>query len=151
MQNNHTVTLQLQQQEKCAGCPKNCNEPLFKLFSMKSNRIDLSTDNKQYQLIDGDHLLANKLKIGQLIVLNIDDSDLFRSSALLYFLPLLLILIGVSVGHFVGKWLGLLTDLSALMGLVIGLFTVVFIFKNKIMLKHLKFRPKVTILRPEGT
>ena len=39
MQNNHCVTLELQRQAKCAGCPSHCNEPLFKLFSMKTKNI----------------------------------------------------------------------------------------------------------------
>jgi len=150
-QNNHTVTLQLKKQQKCAGCPSNCNEPLFKLFSVANNRFDLSSNNSQYHLIDSENLLNKQLHQGQMLKLLIDDSDLLVSSVMLYLLPLLLCLIGTTLGHYGGKLWALNTDLSALMGLLLGLLVVVVVFRNKMIKKHLKFRPKVTILSIKGT
>lgn len=147
MQNSHTVTLQLQQQKNCKGCPSNCNEPLIKLFSLKSNRFKLSLNDNQYTLIDADNLLDEQLVKGQMLALKIDDSDLLTSSAVFYFFPLLLCLIGVVVGHFFAIMFSLNPDLTALFGLVSGLLLVVYLFRNKRFKKYLKFRPKVTILR----
>jgi positive regulator of sigma E activity len=151
MQNNHCVTLELQRQAKCAGCPSHCNEPLLKLFSMRTNQFQLSLNSPEYTLVDSDNMFLGNLSEGQKVALKIDEVDLLKSSALLYLVPLLVCLLGAFIGHFAGQLSHLNADLTALLGLFVGLFVVAAAFKNKLMKKHLKFRPKVTISRIQGT
>ncbi len=150
-QNDHTVTLKLHQQEKCAGCPSNCNEPLFKLFSMKNNQFDLSLNDSQYAVVDASEKLIQNATPDQLITLKIEDSDLLKSSFVLYLLPLFFGLFGTTLGHYIGQYLKVSSDLSALAGLLLGLMVVVMLFNKKVLKKHLKFMPKVTISIIDGT
>ncbi len=150
-QGRHSVTLQLQKTEKCAGCTGNCNKPLFNLFSMKTNVFILNPNQKKYQINDQDRLLSQKLPLGYLIGVHISEHDLYKYSGLLYLFPLLLCVIMLSVGHYVGKWLGLPTDLTALMGLFLGFAMVYLMMRVDLLVKYLKIRPVVTILDKQGT
>ncbi len=144
--NDHTIVLKLIQTEKCAGCPANCNKPLIDLFGLRKNLFVLSKDNPQYQLIDSDDVIGRAVVLEQLINISIDEKDLMFSSAWLYLLPLILCLIGIVAGHYIGLLLTVSSDLSALLGFVVGLGFSWLFLRRKISTKHLKFRPKVTIL-----
>lgn len=150
-QGKHSVTLQLQKTEKCAGCTSNCNKPLFNLFSMKKNVFTLSQNHQNYQINDQDQLLNKKLSLGHLIGIHISEQDLYLFSGLLYLLPLLLCIGTLSAGHFVGMWLNISSDLTALAGLLLGLGLAYLIMHNDLLMRHLKFRPIVTILDNKGT
>lgn len=143
---NHTVFLKLVQAEKCAGCPVNCNKPLINLFALRKNLFTLSSNNPSYQLIDDNKLFSEPNLLDQLVNIKIDTHDLMKSSALLYLVPLLICLIFLTLGHFLGAiWL-LSTDLTALLGFMFGLLMAYLFTSRKNSQKHLKFRPKVTIL-----
>ena len=148
---NHAVTLNLLKAENCAGCPSNCNEPLIDLFSLRKNQFSLSLNNPKYDLIDEDSLLSLPLIKNQVVLLKINSQDLFKSSGLLYLLPLVLCLTCLAMGHYCGKLLGINTDVTALLGLISGLVLVVLLTKSKLMSRYMKFRPKVTIFNNSGT
>ncbi|MEZ5472966.1 MAG: SoxR reducing system RseC family protein [Marinicella sp.] len=150
-QGRDSVTLQLQKVEKCAGCTGNCDKPLINLFSMKKSVFILSHNHTNYQIDDKAGLLSQKLSLGQLLVIHISDRDLSTFSGLLYLLPILLFIATLSAGHYVGKWLGLETDLTALFGLLLGFCLVFLIMKSNLIAQHLKIRPLVTILGVNGT
>jgi len=143
---NHSVVVKLVQAEKCVGCPANCNKPLINLFSLRKNLFTLSKKNRDYQLIDNDDLLLKPGLLDQLISIKIDTNDLMKSSALLYLSPLLTCLLFLSIGHMLGVYWEVSTDLMALIGFMLGLLTVYFLARRKNTQQHLKFRPKVTIL-----
>lgn len=145
-QQPRSLTLQLVRFEKCAGCPKHCNEPLFDLFGLKKNTFTLSANDPRYQLIDNRHKLSQTDLEGQLLSLSIDHNDLLKSSALLYLLPLLICLLCLMAGHYLGSVAGLNNDLFALFGLLLGLGLVYVLSQAEFISRSLKFRPKVTIL-----
>ena len=144
--NNHIIVLQLEQTEKCADCPANCNKPLIDLFGLRKKLFTLSNNNNHYQLQDPNQLIGGDVELQQLIHLNIDQNDLMTSSAWLYLLPLVFCLIGVALGHYLGVMMSYYTDLTALLGLALGLSASYQFFHKKNHAKHLKIRPKVTIL-----
>ncbi len=146
LQQPHSLTLQLVRFEKCAGCPKHCNEPLFDLFGLKKNTFTLAANDQRYQLIDNQHKLSQTGLEGQLLSLSIDHNDLLKSSMLLYLLPLLICLLCLLAGHYLGTVADWNRDLSALLGLLLGLGMVYVLSQAEIFSKNLKFRPKVTIL-----
>ncbi len=148
---NHSVVLELVQAEKCVGCPVNCNKPLIKLFALRKNLLRLSSYDRRYQLINGNKLFSKAQLLNQLVKIEIDAGDLMKSSAILYFLPLVMCLIFLSIGHLVSVYWLLPTDLMALSGLILGLFIFYFFLRKKNIEQHLKFRPKVTILSISGT
>ncbi len=150
-QGKHSVTLQLQETEKCAGCTGSCNKPLFNLFAMKKNVFTLSQNHQNYQLNDQNNLMKKKLSLGQLIGIHISEHDLYRFSGLLYLLPLIICIGTLSVGHFIGKWLGFNNDVTAMMGLLLGFGLVYLMMRKDLFSLNLKFRPIVTILDNKGT
>ena len=143
---NHAVVLKLVQAEKCADCPANCNKPLIDLFALRNNLFTLSKNNHNYQLIDGNSLLSKDDLLDQLISIEIDADDLFKSSALLYLLPLITCLLFLTLGHFLGIYWQVSTDLMALLGFIFGLVVIYLTAHRKNAQHPLKFRPKVTIL-----
>ncbi len=143
---SHSVILDLLQTQKCAGCPSNCNKPLFKLFSLKDNLFTLSTNDRNYELVDEDRVFQEKAQLGQTVQIKIEQLDLLKSSAILYFLPLLICILFITLGHWVGEWLQLSQDLFSFLGLLLGFLTIYVLFTQEIIIKYLKFRPKVTIL-----
>ena len=149
--NGHSVTLELLKSEKCVGCPSNCNEPLIDLFSLKSNQLILNTAAKHYQLTDPDGILLNPNCLNHTINFTIEEEDLLKSSGMLYLLPLIACLMFLTVGHYLGNYLGWSQDVSALLGLMFGLLFSYVLLKNKKLKENLKFRPKVTILLIKGT
>lgn len=145
--NNHTIVLKLIQTEKCVGCPAHCNKPLIDWFGLRKNLFVLSMNNPSYQLSDPNNLFKDrKLSLEQLINLRIDEKDLLVSSVWLYFLPLLVCLSGIVIGHYCGQLMSVQTDMTALLGLFVALVLCGLFLRRKITSKHLKFRPKVTIL-----
>lgn len=150
-QGDHSVTLQLQEQKKCAACPGNCNKPLFNLFSMNKNLFTLNKQHSKYQIIDQGGLLSKKLTVGYPLVIQISEQELFQFSGLLYLMPLILSVACLTFGHYLGKWLGASTDLISLLGLMAGMFLAYLSIRSNFFTRHLKFRPKVTILDSNGT
>lgn len=149
--NNHCVVLELQQAEKCEGCPANCNKPLIDFFALRNNLLTLADNEKSYQLIDDKKILSDSNVLNQMIHLNFDTNDLMKSSALMYLGPLLLLLVFMTLGHFVGSYREFSTDLFALFGFLLGLW-LIYQFSGNIKSKLLlKFRPKVTISSINGT
>jgi positive regulator of sigma E activity len=142
----HSVIVKLVQSEKCVGCPTNCNKPLIDLFSLRKNYFTLTANNTDYLLVDEQNLLQQPKLLDQLIQLEINSSDMMKSSALMYFLPLVLCLMLVMIGHYVGLYLNVSSDLMALLGLLLGLIIFYFFVSKKKSSLYLKFRPKVTIL-----
>jgi positive regulator of sigma E activity len=150
-QGKNSVTIQLQRTEKCSGCTSNCNQPLFNLFGMKKNVLTLSQHNKNYLIDDKNHLLSQKLTVGQPLTIQISEHDLFRYSGLLYLLPLIICLIMISAGYWFGDWIGANSEATSLIGLAVGFLMVFLFFKKDMFGQHLKFRPIVTILENQGT
>lgn len=150
-QGKHSVTLQLERTEKCAGCSGNCSKPLFKLFGMKQNTFTLSTLHNHYQINDHDDLLSQKLSVGFPLSIQISENDLYRFSGFLYLLPLLIIVAMLSLGHFMGAWFAMNTEIAAVLGLILGFWLSYLFFKKGMFQQHLKFRPIVTILNKHGT
>lgn len=143
---NHSVLLNLLPTKKCAGCPSNCNKPLFKLFTLRDNLFTLSTSNSNYELIADQGIFTNEGILGQTINLHIETQDLLKSSAMMYFIPLLICMTSLTLGHLLGSWFELSTDLTSFLGLVFGFVVIYLLFAQEVINKHLKFRPKVTIL-----
>jgi len=143
---NHSVVVKLVQAEKCAGCPANCNKPLIDLFALRKNLFTLSKNDRSYQLIDNNDLLSKPVLLDQLVNIEIDKNDLMKSSALLYLLPLLICLLFLTIGHFVGLHWNVSTDLMALLGFMLGLSVVYLWSRRKSTSEDLKYRPRVTIL-----
>ncbi len=143
---HHRMTLQLIKAEKCINCPANCNEPLVDLFALRKNLFTLSKQDSQYHLIDPNNLFTQPRLLDQLVNINIDQHDLMKSSAVLYLLPLTVVMLTLTLGHFLGQWLNVSNDLTALAGFVIGLMVVYKFSQAQTFTKPLKFRPKVTIL-----
>jgi len=141
-----TITLKLIKAKNCQGCPINCNQPLVDLFALRQNTFTLSANHPQYELSDPEALLQQSDLVDQKVTLMINPNDLLTSSARLYLLPLLLLLLALSGGHFISQWLGWPSDLMALFALLIGVGCWHFIIRRKMTIKPLKFRPKVTIL-----
>ncbi len=148
---NRFVLLSLIQAEKCVGCPVNCNKPLINFFALRKNLFALSTDHANYQLIDRDDLLSRTDLLDQDINIKIDNNELVKSSVWLYLIPLLVCLMFISIGHLIGQYWQLSTDLMALLGLIVGLFVFYLFAHRKNNIEPLKFRPKVTILSSNGT
>lgn len=148
--NNHSVVLELVQAEKCAGCPAHCNEPLIQLFALKNNRFELNKSNKYFDIEDQHNLFSKNDLTGQMLTLNIPSHSVMLSSGMLYLLPLLSVMLLIVLGHYLGYVGGLNTDLTALVGLFFGLY-VSYVLTQKTTKKHLKIRPKVTILPVRGT
>ncbi|MCX7555020.1 SoxR reducing system RseC family protein [Marinicella sp. S1101] len=144
--NSHTIVVKLMQAERCVGCPVNCNKPLVDLFGMRKNLFVLSKKNQRYDLHDPQNLINDELKLEQLVSININQNDLMFSSLWLYLLPLLFCLLGISAGHYLASLWHLSSDFTALLGLFIGLAMSFMLLREKFNAKHLKFRPKVTIL-----
>jgi hypothetical protein len=149
--NGQSVTLKLLKSENCAGCPSNCNEPLIDLFSLKSNQLIMNTAAKHYQLTDPDGILLNPNYLNHTINFTIEEQDLLKSSGMLYLLPLIACLMFLTMGHYLGGYLGWSQDVTALLGLMVGLFVSYVLLKNKKLKENLNFRPKVTILVVKGT
>lgn len=144
--NSHTIVVKLIQAERCVGCPVNCNKPLIDLFGMRKNLFVLSKTNQRYDLHDPQHLISDELKLEQLVNININQKDLMLSSLWLYLLPLLICMLGITAGHYLGVQWHTSSDFTALLGLFVGLFVSFMLLREKFNAKHLKFRPKVTIL-----
>lgn len=144
--NNHAIVLKLEQTKKCAECPAHCNKPLIDLFSLRRKLFLLTNNNVHYELIDSNQLLGGNAKLDQVIHISINESDLMISSAWMYLLPILICLITIIMGHYLGLFFGVSTDISSFLGLTIGLVVSYVFLRKKISSKHLKIRPKVTIL-----
>ncbi len=144
--NHRAITLQLIKAEKCANCPANCNEPLVDLFALRKNHFTLDKNASQYKVVDKNDLFHKPKLLDQLVSININNQDLMKSSALLYLVPLMIVLLMLSAGHFLGQLNQWSADLSAAIGFVLGLIIVFFMSQSDSLIKPLKFRPKVTIL-----
>jgi positive regulator of sigma E activity len=140
------ITLKLIKTENCQACPINCNQPLVDLFAMRQHTFTLSTNHPQYALSDPEALLSQSHLLHQNLRLQIDQSDLLRSSAWLYLVPLMVLLLSVSIGHGLALFWGWPVDFMALVSLLLGVLIWVMFFRTKNRNKPLKFRPKVTIL-----
>ncbi len=141
-----TITLKLIKTENCQGCPLNCNQPLVDLFAMRKHTFELSLKHPQYQLHDPEGLLQHATPSEQEVRLVIDQHDLLTSSAWLYLLPLLVMLLAASAGHWAGQIMAWPVDHMALGGLLVGVAAWALVVRRKNSIKALKFRPKVTIL-----
>lgn len=150
-QSRSSVTLKLEPSERCAGCPKNCNEPLFKLFGRQNQRLILNRHDPSYELISAEPLFEQHTLTGQTIELNFEHRQFLLTSAWFYLLPLVLITGLILAGHVVAGYTGLNHDLGAFIGLLIALLLINRMMNWNIHQKTLKIRPKVTILYPRGT
>ncbi len=144
--NNHSVWLNLIQTERCVGCPSNCNKPLINLFSSHNNLFKLSKSSSQYQLLDPGDTFQRPDLLNQMVQLEFNNHDLMKSSARLYLVPLLIIMLSLLAGHWVGVWLNISADLTAGLGFIGGLLLVYLAARRVQAFSPLKFRPKVTIL-----
>jgi positive regulator of sigma E activity len=149
-QQTDSVTLQLQRTGRCAGCPKNCNEPLFRLFNARHNEFTLHANSQSYQLLNAQALFEQEM-IGKLVELSIEQRQFMLTSALFFLLPLLLLVIGAAGGHQLASWLGFSQDLGAGLGVAAGILVSHLLLRQKILSKALKIMPKVTILTFDGT
>lgn len=144
--NNHALLVKLQQTEKCAECPANCNKPLIDLFSLHNKLFLLTSSNLHYELIDSNKLIGGNIELERLIHISVNQKDLMISSGWMYLLPLIICISAVVIGHFIGVFMNISPDLFALLGLIMGFVISFFLLRKKITTKHLKIRPKVTIL-----
>ncbi|MFC3193684.1 SoxR reducing system RseC family protein [Marinicella sediminis] len=146
----HSLTLRLQQTARCAGCPKNCNEPLFSLFGGRSDELTLSENHPDYQLNSDDGLFEQPMS-GQLVELSFDLQQLMSTSARFYLMPLVLMVVFALLGHVTASKLSFNTDVGALFGVLVSWYLSFQLMRGKIFPKVLKNRPKVTILKINGT
>jgi positive regulator of sigma E activity len=145
-----SVTLRLQRTGRCAGCPKNCNEPLFRLFNPQHNQFTLHANSRAYQLMNAAPLFEQNMT-GQVVELSIEQRQFMLTSAVFFLLPLLLLVAGAAGGHQLAGWGGFNQDLGAGLGLLSGILGSHLLLRQNFLPKALKIMPKVTILTINGT
>jgi len=145
-QSADVVTLKLLKNSNCESCVSHCNDSLINLFGLKNNVFKLSVKDDAVAIVNSEKIFTNRCLIGQTIEMSVTQSDVLKSSLILYIIPLLFCLFGLTLGHYFSVYLNLNTDIGALVGLILCLLIVTIYYPSEHFKKHLKFSPKVTIL-----
>ena len=142
------VELKLIQKTPCQGCTGQCHRPLFKLFAIQDDCFRIYQNQPGMQLANSQLLFSDDSSArqkGQQVGLQIDDSDMLSGGFQFYVMPLLIIVIAMTAGHYLAVLIDQSTDLWAFVGLLMALMWVFFRYRltgdsSKSTL------PKVTIL-----
>ncbi len=125
--NPNDVTLQIQQ-DACHSsvCNSQCKKGLMSFLfpALQAGLLNVSLHNalgQHHHLIDRDSFFDGSHQKNDTIGLNFDESHLFKLSAVLYGLPILMMLLGVIMGYWLFAHWGLKPDLGGLAGLIVGL------------------------------
>ena len=127
------VTLEVVRSQPCGLCGqvRGCGNSIWgKIFSHRTGHIE--TRN---------HLNA---KLGDVVILGIDETLMLKSSLMLYGVPLMLMFLGMVMANTFAKET---TELYALLGAVIGLFLGVVLIKRIVNEKMQMFYNEAQLIR----
>ncbi len=126
-----TAFLKPDEKPSCEGCNGQCGSKIFsRLFGDKSPAYE--------------HDFEQPLKIGQKVTLQLDDSQVLKSSFIVYLMPLLLTLLL----PLIGLWLFALTEGWQILFAILGGVSGFFIAKNR--LKKVDYAIKVIKIYPNS-
>jgi hypothetical protein len=142
------VELKLIQNTPCQGCTGQCHRPLFKLFSVQDDSFRIHQQQTGLQL-NNSHILfaedASGRNVGQQVGLEIDDGDMLSGGFQFYVWPLLMIIMGMAIGHYFAVLIHQSPDLWAFMGFLLALLWAFFRYRLRRQTNTTTL-PKVTIL-----
>ena len=127
------VTLEVVRSKPCGLCGKvrGCGNSIWgKIFSHRTGHIE--TRN---------HLNA---KLGDVVILGIDETLMLKSSLMLYGVPLMLMFLGMVIANMFAKET---TELYVLLGAVMGLFLGVVLIKRIVNEKMQMFYNEAQLIR----
>ena len=127
------VTLEVVRSKPCGLCGQLrscCNSICVKIFSHQSSHIETRNNLNA--------------KLGDVVILGIDETLMLKSSLMLYGVPLLLMFLGMVIANSVAKDMA---ELYSLIGAVTGLFLGVVMIKRVINEKMHMFYNEAQLIR----
>lgn len=134
---NAEVTLKIEQNNQCLDCESHCSDGFLSFLFHKYNAgvLKVSRHNgiTNSHLVDGIGFFNQDYKVNEIIGINFNEKKLLKLTALLYGLPILLIIVLLITGYLISQLLGINADLGGVVGFILGLACAKFLIdKNQI-------------------
>ncbi len=123
--NNEFVKLKLNSETNCNDCKSRCSDGFLDFLFHKKNKSELLVAkqkvNSTNEIQDVNGFFNSNKKVGDTIGVKFSDKDLMLLSALLYAVPIVLILLLLPLAYVLGPQININADLSGFIGFVLSL------------------------------